>query len=192
MAKPAGVLIFGANGSGKTSLGRELASCLGYKHMDIEDYHFLKSDLPYSRSRSKNDCQALLLADIKKHPAFILTAVTGDFGSAICSYFDLAIYLTAPLEIRLERIRQRALAKHASRVQPAGDMYAQQEEFLSFVAQRPLAKIKQWGESLACPVIHLDGTLDLKANVATLLESYFSEEPSSSKVESYNRSRRVF
>ena len=47
-----GIIIFGANGSGKTTLGRELANILNFKHMDIEDYHFKKSEIPYTVERN--------------------------------------------------------------------------------------------------------------------------------------------
>ena len=33
-----GIIIFGAAGSGKTTLGRELAGRLGFLHIDIDDY----------------------------------------------------------------------------------------------------------------------------------------------------------
>lgn len=38
-----GIAIVGGNGSGKTTIGRELANLIGYKHMDIEDYYFSSS-----------------------------------------------------------------------------------------------------------------------------------------------------
>ena len=52
MNKSQGIIVFGANGSGKTTLGRELALAFNYKHMDIEDYYFEKSDIPYTKARS--------------------------------------------------------------------------------------------------------------------------------------------
>lgn len=42
MRNPHGIIIFRANGSGETTLGRELANMLNFKHMDIEDYNFEK------------------------------------------------------------------------------------------------------------------------------------------------------
>ncbi len=50
-----GIIIFGLNGSGKSTLGNELALQLRYKHMDIEDYFFFESNIPYTKKRSKDE-----------------------------------------------------------------------------------------------------------------------------------------
>lgn len=71
MRNPHGIIIFGANGSGKTTLGRELANMLNFKHMDIEDYHFEKSQIAYTVERSYEDCLNSILSDIKKHHSFV-------------------------------------------------------------------------------------------------------------------------
>lgn len=78
-----GIIICGANGSGKTTIGRELANALNYKHMDIEDYYFIESKIPYSKSRTRDEVQRLILKDIEKHNHFIITAVNGDMGQEI-------------------------------------------------------------------------------------------------------------
>ena len=91
-----GIIVFGANGSGKSTLGRELAYVLNFTHMDIEDYHFEKSEIPYSIERSHEDCLNLMLADIRKYKSFVLSAVTGDFGEEISSMYELAVWISAP------------------------------------------------------------------------------------------------
>ena len=73
MTKPRGIIVFGANGSGKTTLGRELARILNFKYMDIEDYCFPKSEIPYSVVRSREDCLKSMLNDIEKYRSFVIT-----------------------------------------------------------------------------------------------------------------------
>lgn len=79
------LLFFGANGSGKSTVGHELARVLKYKYMDVEDYHFIKSEIPYTVERSREDCLNLMLVDIEKHHSFVISAVTGDFVEKITS-----------------------------------------------------------------------------------------------------------
>jgi SpoVK/Ycf46/Vps4 family AAA+-type ATPase len=72
VSKPHGIIIFGANGSGKTTLACEVAHILDFKHMDIEDYAFEPSDIPYANSRTREGCSRLILADIEAHKNFVL------------------------------------------------------------------------------------------------------------------------
>jgi cytidylate kinase len=109
MSKLHGIIVFGENGSGKTTLGRELARILNFKHMDIEDYYFLESEIPYTYKRSHEDFLQLMLADIEKYRSFVLSAVNGvwDSDGKITLMYDLAVYISAPLELRIKRIEQR-------------------------------------------------------------------------------------
>lgn len=170
---PSGILIFGANGSGKSTLGKELAGVLNFKYMDIEEYHFEKSDIPYSVERSRTDCLKRMIADIKKYRSFVLSAVTGDFGEEISSMYDLAVYISAPLELRLERVKQRAYRQHNTRICKGGDMYEQHLKFIDFVASRSLSKIEHWSETLACPLLRIDGTKSISENIDLIVEQYF-------------------
>lgn len=169
---PKGIILFGANGSGKSTLGRELAGLLNYKYMDIEDYYFVKSEVPYTVERSREDCLHLMLTDIEEYRSFVISAVTGDFGEEISSMYDLAIFMSAPLDTRIERIKQRAMKQHGERVCEGGDMYEQQLKFIDFVAMRCLSKIEQWAETLVCPVIRVDGTKPIFQNIARIIEQY--------------------
>lgn len=43
--------IFGASGSGTTTLGRELSSRLGIVHLDTDDYYWFPTDPPFTAKR---------------------------------------------------------------------------------------------------------------------------------------------
>lgn len=168
MSKPHGIIVFGANGSGKTTLGRELARILGFKHMDHEVYAFAESETPYLKERSCDEQIKLMLADIEESRGFVISAVTGDFGEEIESLYDLAVYIEAPLELRIERIKQREIDKFGGRVLEGGDLFEQRQKFLDFVVTRPLSKIEQWAKSFSCSVICVDGAEDYMKTVADI------------------------
>lgn len=174
MSKPHGIIVFGANGSGKSTLGRELARILNFKYMDIEDYHFIKSEIPYTVERPYEDCLNLMLADIEKYRSFVISAVTGDFGDIIPQLYELAVFISAPVELRIKRIEQRAYELHGERVRKGGDMYEQHLKFANFVASRSLSRIEQWAETLVCPVIRIDGTNDWRTNAASIAERFYA------------------
>lgn len=153
---PEGILIFGGNGCGKTTLGRELARLLGFAPVDIEAHYFEQAEIPYSRPRSREDCLALLLADIREKGNFVLSAVNGDMGGEINALYRCAVYMKAPLEVRLERIRRRAYLLYGDRVRRGGDMYRQELGILDFVASRSQEEIEAWAGTLPCPVPYVD------------------------------------
>ncbi|MCL2046417.1 MAG: AAA family ATPase [Oscillospiraceae bacterium] len=165
-----GILIFGANGSGKTTLGRELAYILGYKHIDHEEYFFEKLNMPYTVERTFEKMVELMLADIKKSSGFVISAVTGDFGDEIESLYDIAFYLEAPLELRIERIMQRGVKQYGQRISEGGDMFEQQKEFIEYVKTHPQSKIEQYAKNLKCPMIRIDGTVDWRVTVKNIME----------------------
>ena len=167
-----GIIVFGQNGSGKSTVGRELSYVLNYKYMDIEDYNFIESEIPYSKERSRDECRNLMLNDTKKYGSFVLSAVTGDFGDEIVSMYDFGVYITAPIEIRIERVKQRAIKSFGNRVSEGGDMYKANNEFIDFVKRRDLKKPELWLKTLKCPVIFVDGTKAVKENVSLIVQEY--------------------
>jgi uridine kinase len=155
-----GILVCGLNGAGKTTLARELSRLLDYKHMDIEDYFFLPSDIPYARSRTQHECIPLMLEDMEKHPNFVLSAVIGDFGDEIIKRFDLAVIIDVPLDVRMRRVLKRDIDRFGNRVFEGGDLYEQQMQFHNKVAARPANYTEVWVKTLTCPVLRIDGTRD--------------------------------
>lgn len=175
MNKPHGIIIFGANGSGKTTLGCELARILNFKHIDIEDYAFAESDIPYTNERSKEECINLMLADIEKYKTFVISAVMGDFGVAVSQFYKLAVLISVPKEIRMERIKKREIERFGDRVLEGGDMYAQRQRFHDFVASRPLEGIEKWAETLMCPMLRIDGTKDYRKTATDIAAHYHKQ-----------------
>jgi hypothetical protein len=116
-----------------------------------------------------------MLEDIKKHGSFVLSGVTGDYGDIIPQYYELGVYIEAPLELRLKRIEQRQNERFGERVQKGGDMYEQQLRFVDFVIKRPLSRIDEWAETLTCPIIRIDGTQDWRVTAANIAERFYKK-----------------
>lgn len=173
MGHPHGIIVFGANGAGKTTLARELARVLGFWHMDIETYAFRQSSIPYADQRSDEECAELMLDDIEEHGSFVISAVTGDFGERISHFYEAAIHISVPVEIRRMRMELRALELHGERVREGGDMYEQNRKFIDFAVSRSMERIDRWADTLSCPVICVDGMEDWHANAARIAEDFY-------------------
>ncbi|MCT4662019.1 MAG: AAA family ATPase [Tissierellales bacterium] len=169
---PMGIIVFGLNGSGKSTLGKALARLLGYKHMDVEDYAFTESDIPYKNQLTREEYVSLMLKDIKKYDEFVLSAVKGNFGEEISSLYELGVFIDVPYDIRVKRVEQRSIAKFGDRVKKGGDMYESEKRFFEFVKSRDIVSVKHWSESLNCPIIEVDGTKDILENAESIKEEY--------------------
>ena len=165
-------MICGLNGCGKSTLGRAVAEELGYKRMDVEDYYFLPSPVPYSVSRTRDEVRALMLEDVKKNPRFVLSSVRADWGKEINARYALAVVLSAPKDERLERIRRRETEKFHGRVLPGGDMYEQQRRFSEMVASRTDDMVEAGLIPVDCPVLRLNAMETIEENTRAVLAFY--------------------
>lgn len=62
-----GIIIFGASGSGTTTIGKELANIMNFKHFDLDDYFWTwDTAIPYTIPRAKAERIELLQHDISE------------------------------------------------------------------------------------------------------------------------------
>ena len=158
MSKTHGIILLGANGSGKSTLGRELARALNFVHFDVEDYWFYKTDIPYTAIRPQEERNEMLLSDMKKHGSFIVSGDTSGWGDEFLTIFDLSVFLTAPMEIRMKRIENREYARWGDRVCESGDMYESQKKFREFASTRDVGLLEQSALKYSCPLLRVDST----------------------------------
>lgn len=186
-----GIVIFGLNGGGKSTLTHALAKRIDYFEMDVEDYYFPEQkksrkwalennsviatehlgELPFSKPREKSEVQAAILEDIKAHPKFILSGVTMNWNKDIMACIDIAFWVQTPLEERLKRIQAREEKRFGARVHAGGDMYEQQVQFRKVVENRDSKAVEECAKKFNCPVIVLDGILPVEENLEKIIDN---------------------
>jgi hypothetical protein len=67
-------------------------------------------------------------------PNWVLSGSICNWGDELAALFHLAVFVTAPTSIRLERLRTRERARFADRIDPGGDMHDQHLAFLDWAA----------------------------------------------------------
>ena len=176
-----GIIIFGAAGSGKTTLGRELAGRLGFLHIDIDDYIWRwDTEIPYTVLRSRQERIETLIEAVSKDEHFVMTGSMDSIRGFFTSLFELAVFLTVPTDIRLQRLGARKSEQFGERILPGGDMYEQNEKFLREAAaydtgeppQVCLKTHKQWAAELKCPILYLNGMKAIAENAAWVEAQY--------------------
>lgn len=64
--------IFGASGSGVSTLGKSLAKELAYPYFDTDDFYWQKTDPPFTTKNSISTREKLLSESLAKHGKWIL------------------------------------------------------------------------------------------------------------------------
>ena len=161
-----GIIICGLNGTGKSTLGKALAKRLHFHFIDIENLYFPKTNpnYIYDSPRTREEVEKLLSHEMKMHENFILSSVKGDYGKDIYSFFQCAILLDVPRDIRLQRVKDRSFQKFGNRMLSGGDLFEQEEKFFRLVESRNENTVEEWVKSLKCPVIRIDGTKPIDEN----------------------------
>lgn len=163
-----GIFICGLNGTGKSTLGKALAEKMRFHFIDNEDLYFPKTapTYLYASPRTRAEVEKLLLQEIQTHKNFVFSSVKGDYGDAILPFFQYAVLIDVPKNIRIQRVRNRSFQKFGDRMLPGGDLHAQEENFFRLVESRPDNTVEQWIQQLTCPVLRVDGTRPIAENVA--------------------------
>ena len=177
-----GIIINGAAGTGKTTLGKKLAKELNFCHLDLDDYYWpQQNEDPFKELRPREVIIEHLQSDMSKHSHFVMSGTIGSIlWDVVNPLFDLAVLLFAPVEIRLERIQARALSRFGKRILPGGDMYEKHQDFRDHVKQYEigfhsvsLERHEKWASELNCPVLRADGTKTICENATWIAREYF-------------------
>lgn len=166
-----GIIVCGLNGAGKSTLGKALAKKLNFHFIDNEDLYFPKKDpvYLYADPRTHEEVEKLLLNEINAHENFVFSSVKGDYGESVYSFFQYAVLIDVPRDIRIERVKNRSFQKFGDRMIPGGDLYEQEQHFFDFVKFRAEDTVEKWVRSLSCPVIRIDGTKPVEENINLIM-----------------------
>lgn len=168
--------IYGASGSGTSTLGRKISEELGYRFMDTDDYFWMLTDPKYIQKRPKEERLMLMQRDIEEAENVVISGSLTDWGDPLIPQFTLVIRLVTDTEIRIARLRKREKEAFGDRIAPDGDMYKKHEEFIEWAKgydtggldSRSKAKHDEWQNLLMCRQIVLNGADDLEYNFERL------------------------
>lgn len=171
-----GIIICGLNGTGKSTLGKALAKKLHFYFLDSEDLYFPKTKLDYiyAAPRTREEVKKRLFSEIKAHKNFVFASVKGDYGEAIYPFFQYAVLIDVPKDIRIQRVINRSFQKFGNRMLLGGDLHEQEEHFFDFVKSRAENTVEEWVKCLNCPIIRIDGTKPIEENINFIIEQILS------------------
>jgi adenylate kinase family enzyme len=112
--------IFGASGSGMTTLARYICQNLAYTPLDSDDYFWLPTDPPFTEKREAAERVRLMRADILRAEKAVVSGSLAGWGDALIPCFTLCIRLVTETGVRIERLRRRERERFGARIEPGG------------------------------------------------------------------------
>ena len=177
-----GIMIMGSSGAGKTTLGKLVATELGFTFLDIDEYIWRKdTQIPFSAMYPRSEKISRLMAPLSQCEHFVMAGSMNSFHEHFDPFFELVVHLHADAQIRTRRVHERELECFGNRILEGGDMYIEHQNFLNDIAGYEsgtggctLQQHELWLKSLKCKVIKLDGANTLQDNMQKIIEAYIS------------------
>ncbi|WP_394674756.1 adenylate kinase [uncultured Chryseobacterium sp.] len=171
--------IFGASGSGVTTLGRALSAETGLPYFDSDGYFWIKTETPFTEKRNPEERNRMIIEDLHKAGNWILGGSTFTWGNNLFPDFDLVVFLYVPAGIRMERLKKREWERYGdvifkdeerSRLHQEFIIWAEGYDYKTELLNRTLKAHEAWLEQLKCPVLKIMGTQSVEETVQLVLE----------------------
>ncbi len=174
--------LYGASGSGTSTLGGFVSEKLGYAFMDSDDYYWLKTKPEYTVSRDIPERLRLMEKDIMESKGAVISGSLVGWGDPLIPLFTLAVRIVTETDIRVRRLIEREKERFGSRILPGEDRHGPHLEFIAWAASydtaeasvRSKAMHDAWQELLPCPKITLNGADPLDANLERIKKALAS------------------
>ena len=165
------VHVFGASGSGTTTLGTAVARALGARFLDADTYYWVPTDPPFTTKRPPAERVAAIEREVEGHADWVLSGSLCNWGAALVPRFTLAVFLVLDPELRMARLIERERARYGPRIQLGGDLHDQHVAFVDWArsydhARAPVRSLdlhERWMANLPCPVLRLDADRSVEA-----------------------------
>ncbi len=180
------LLIFGASGSGTTTLGQELAQQLNWVHLDADDYYWKKTDPPFQTKVPLEVRNSKLTGDFEDNDPVIISGSLVSWGPYWETVFDIAIFLYLPNHIRMARLKEREHERYGGLENMSQSAIEGSRAFLDWANEydneqfngRSLAQHRLWMEKLSCPIISIMGDTSTEERVNRVIEAVkLSKQP---------------
>ena len=166
MLMPNRVHIFGASGSGATSLASALAARHGHRQLDTDDFYWLPTDPPFREPRPREARLALLRQALAASRRWVLSGSLCGWADPLIPEFELVIFLVVPTQVRLTRLRARECERYGREAITAGGvLHYAHLEFLDWAGRydvggveiRSRALHEAWLAGIPNPLLRLEG-----------------------------------
>jgi len=111
--------IFGASGSGTSSIAQAVAEKFGYQHFDTDNYLWYPTAEPFTELRPVEERIPLLEKDLVSCNKWINSGSLIGWGDVFIPHFDLVVFVYVPQDIRVQRLKGASTSGTATQLCPA-------------------------------------------------------------------------
>lgn len=170
--------LFGACGSGVSTLGQGLADAMGVPWLESDDFYWEPTFQPFTVKRPIPQRHALLLPLLEQTEGWVLSGSMVSWCEPYLPLFHAAIYLHCPTEQRIARLWARERARYGTRIDPGGDREFLTKEFIEWaegydsgeLPGRSGPRHQEWIRTLPFPVARLDSSVPREELLAKSLD----------------------
>ena len=128
--------IFGASGSGTTTISQKVCGHTGYSHFDSDSYFWLPPPPPdpFTVTRGRGDYAALMDRNLNSSPHWVLSGSVTGWYDELVSVFDLIVFVYVPTDIRMERLRRREAERYGDAILPGNSRHQASAEFIEWAS----------------------------------------------------------
>lgn len=172
------IYITGASCAGVTTLGQNVATLLGVRQVDVDDYFWMPTDPPFTTKRTPSERVSLIQQKFGDDD-WVLTGSCMIWGEALITHVDLIVFVVTPTTTRLERLAAREKERFGDRIAPGGDMHEIHVAFREWASQyddpnfsgRNRAWHEAWLSEQTAPVLRIDGMNSAEKMVADVIHA---------------------
>lgn len=172
------IYITGASCAGVTTLGHHLATRLGMRQVDVDDFYWMPTNPPFTTKRPPSD-RVSLMQQALGDDGWVLSGSCMVWGDALIADADLIVFVATPTPVRLERLAVREKARFGDRIAPGGDMHAIHVAFREWASQyddpdfsgRNRAWHEAWLSQQTASVLRIDGAGSVETMVTTVVHA---------------------
>lgn len=170
--------IFGASGSGVSTLGAALSKRLNIPYFDSDEYFWAVTDPPYTLKIAPEERNNTMRLALSKQEDWILGGSMYNWGTDVFPYFDLVVFLWIPAEVRIERVRRREMERYGEQMLSDPERKRQSEAFIRWasdydedtgIASRTLNVHEQWMKKMTYPILEIRTDLSTEERMELIL-----------------------
>lgn len=172
------IYIFGASGSGSTTLGEGVSEALGLVHVDTDEHYWAPVDPPFSVKNTPQE-RVRSMKGALGDGGWVLSGACIGWGGELVDEADLIVFTTLATPMRIERLRAREKALFGKRIEEGGDMFQIHSNFIEWATQyddpnfsgRNIGMHEQWLAKQNAPILRVSSEVEPERAVQVVVDA---------------------